>query len=154
MSHTAATFACLLLSLTGAVRLGASLYEISIVDPVWPSKPVLIQPGSGGIDRKRFWITANSLFELALLISFLVSWPISGVPQRLLVAAVPYVIMRGWSFAYFIPAAHHFERNTIDKRLFERAALRWTFLSRFRAVLDAAALTGCVAATAAVVGGG
>jgi hypothetical protein len=31
------------------VALGGGLYEFSVIDPVWPRRPDLIQPGRGGI---------------------------------------------------------------------------------------------------------
>src|SRR5262249_58083518 len=45
------------------VSLGGGLYEFSVVDPFWPGRPDLIQPGRGGISRKRFWIAAHTAFE-------------------------------------------------------------------------------------------
>lgn len=148
-----ATAACLVLSLVAALRLGAAIYEIGVVDPAWPSNPGIIQPAKGGIDRKRFWIGANVSYELSLCFSLLFGWSIKGLPVRLFAALIPYVVMRGWSFAYFIPQAHKFERAPTSGQISKRAALRWTFFSRFRAVLDAAALAGSMAALAAVIDG-
>jgi hypothetical protein len=56
------------------IGLGGGLYEFTVVDPAWPRRPDLIQPGRGGVDRKRFWIPAHVLFELALIAALVVAW--------------------------------------------------------------------------------
>jgi hypothetical protein len=49
-------------------------YEFLVVDPVWPSRPVLIQPERGGVSRRRFWIPAHTTFELALVAALVIAW--------------------------------------------------------------------------------
>ena len=46
-----------------SVLLGGGLYEQLVVDPFWPKRPDLIQPGRGGITRARFWIPAHTLLD-------------------------------------------------------------------------------------------
>ena len=41
------------------MSLGGALYDFTVVDPCWPRRPDLIQPGQGGLSRKRFWIPAH-----------------------------------------------------------------------------------------------
>src|SRR5262249_4045623 len=59
--------------LTGADQLGGAFYEYSVVDPSWPRHPEIIQPGRGGISRRRFWIPAPTSFDLALLPALVVT---------------------------------------------------------------------------------
>lgn len=128
----------LLIALTCALALaslGGGLYEFSVVDPFWPSRPQIIQPDRGGISRKRFWIPAHVAFELALIASLVAAWPVAQVRIWLWVALASHAIMRIWSAFDFIPKALAFERAdpaTID----EGAARRWTRRSRVRMPLD------------------
>ena len=61
------------------VNLGGGLYEFSVVDPFWPRRPDLIQPGRGGVSRQRFWIPADTIFELVLVASLAAAWPFAEV---------------------------------------------------------------------------
>ena len=60
------------------VSLGGGLYEFFVVDPSWPRRPDIIQPGHGGISRKRFWIPAHVLFELVLIFALVTTWSTAG----------------------------------------------------------------------------
>jgi len=129
------------------VSLGGGLYEFSAVDPFWPGRPDLIQPGRGGISRKRFWIAAHTAFEIMLVVALVAAWSIPGVRFWLLIALASHIIMRVWSAFDFIPKALAFEKEEpgmIDKG----AALRWTRRSRMRLPLD---LVTCGAMLAAVI---
>src|ERR1700742_1336728 len=85
------------------ILAGGGLYEYLVVDPFWPKRPDLIQPDRGGISRKRFWVPAHSIFELAAISALISAWSIPGVRSWLWVALISHVIARVWSFAYFIP---------------------------------------------------
>jgi hypothetical protein len=56
------------------VSLGGGLYEFTVVDPAWPRRPEIIQPGRGGVSRRRFWIPAHVAFELALIAALVLAW--------------------------------------------------------------------------------
>lgn len=127
------------------VSLGGGLYEFSVVDPFWPSRPDLIQPARGGISRKRFWIAAHAAFEVMLVVALVVAWSVPDVRFWLLIALVSHIIMRVWSAFDFIPIA--FERaepGLIDKS----SALSWTRRSRMRLPLD---LVTCSAMLTALI---
>jgi hypothetical protein len=139
MITAAAAFALLL--------VGGGLYEFLVVDPFWPKRPDLIQPGAGGISRKRFWIPAHSVFELVLISSLIRAWSAPDIRFWLLAGFASHALMRLWSAFDFIPKALAFERATsVD----EAAARRWARRSRFRFPLDAIT---CVSLLAAVWAG-
>jgi hypothetical protein len=92
------------------VGLGGGLYEFSVVDAVWPRRPDIIQPGRGGVLRRRFWIPAHVAFELALVVSLVAAWSRPEVRTWLLVAVGSHAAMRVWSTFYFIPKALAFEK--------------------------------------------
>ena len=129
------------------VSLGGGLYEFSVVDPSWPSRPDLIQPARGGISRKRFWIAAHSAFEVTLVIALVAAWSVPSVRSWLLIALASHIVMRVWSAFDFIPKALAFEKadpGMID----QNSARRWTRRSLMRLPLD---LVTCGAMLTAVV---
>jgi len=129
------------------IGLGGGFYETSVVDPCWPCKPELIQPGRGGLSRKRFWIPAHTAFEVALIAALVATWSTAIVRNWLLVALASHIVMRLWSAFDFIPKALAFEQA--DPETISRdAARRWTRRSRLRLPLD---LLTCVAVMAALV---
>jgi len=117
------------------IGLGGALYEFLVVDPCWPHRPDLIQPGRGGISRRRFWIPAHTVFELALLAALVVTWSLADVRFWLLVALTSHAVMRIWSLIDFVPKALAFERSgpaPIDTA----TARAWTRRSLLRLPLD------------------
>jgi hypothetical protein len=132
------------------VGLGGGLYEFSVVDPFWPRKPELIQPGRGGISRRRFWIPAHVAFELALIVSLIGSWSQAEVRTWLLVALASHAAMRIWSAFDFIPKALAFERAD-PTAMTESAARAWTRRSLWRLPLDLVTCGAMLAAFAAAL---
>lgn len=129
------------------LSLGGGLYEVIVVDPSWPGRPDIVQPGRGGISRKRFWIAAHTSFEIMLVVALVLAWSAPSVRFWLLIALASHGAMRIWSMFDFIPKALAFEKaepGMID----EGAARRWTYRSRFRLPLD---LMTCGAMLTAVV---
>ncbi len=121
------------------VLVGGALYEFLVVDPCWPARPDLVQPGRGGISRKRFWIPAHTVFELILIVSLVLAWGVPPVRFWMLTALASHGCMRIWSAFDFIPKALAFERaEFVDAE----AARAWTRRSRLRIVFD---LTACFA---------
>ena len=115
--------------------VGGGLYEFSVVDPVWPRRPDLVQPARGGISRKRFWIAIHVAFEVVLIAALVAAWSQPAVRNCLLVALASHGVMRLWSAFDFIPKALAFEKaepGTIS----EAAARAWTARSRLRLPLD------------------
>src|SRR4051794_17435495 len=126
--------------------LGGGIYEHLVLDPVWPSRPAIIQAPHGGVSRRRFWIPAHSAFEVILIAALVVTWGQPEVRTALLVALAGHLVMRVWSLVDFVPKAVVFEKT--DPAVIERAdAVRWTRRSLLRLPLDAVT---CVATLAAL----
>jgi hypothetical protein len=123
---SSATFFLIVLATALAlVSLGGGAYEFLVVDPFWPRRLDLIQPGRGGISRRRFWIPAHTAFELCLIGSLIAAWGRPGVRSALLIALVSHAVMRVWSAFDFIPRALAFERAD-PASTDVGAARRWT----------------------------
>lgn len=121
-------------------ELGGSLYEYVVVDTVWPTNPALIQPERGGMNRKYFWAPLHGVLNLALLLALWARWSQPDVRAWLLAALGLYLVLRVWTFAWFIPRALAFEQGRVEDLEKARAWVRWSLL---RAPLLAAA-TFCV----------
>jgi hypothetical protein len=127
--------------------VGGGFYEVLVVDPVWPTRPELIQPDRGGISRRRFWMPVHSLFELSVISALVAAWPMPVVRSWLWVALISHAVARVWSFVDFIPKAIAFERAEPGS-ITEAAARSWTRRSVFRLPIE---LVSCGAMVAAVV---
>lgn len=126
-----------LTALLATIGIGGGVYELAVVDSIWPKRPEIIQPDRGGISRKRFWIPAHVLFEIFLIVSLVVTWSHPMVRNWLLVALASHAVMRVWPAFDFIPKALAFER-TPPSGISEQAAKRWVMRSRLRVPLDLA----------------
>jgi hypothetical protein len=127
--------------------LGGGIYEHLVLDPVWPSRPAIIQAPHGGVSRRRFWIPVHSVFEVTLIAALVVTWGHSEVRTALLVALASHAVMRTWSLVDFVPKAVVFEKT--DPAVIDRAdAVRWTRRSLLRLPLD---VVTCAAALVALV---
>ncbi|MFK3778455.1 hypothetical protein [Agrobacterium sp. NPDC089420] len=121
----------------GAIGLGGGIYETLLVDPLWPSRPKLIQPGRGGINRKLFWGPAHGLFEVALLLAVWLTWAQPGIRIWIWLALAAHLAARIWSFTYFIPMAIRFETGRAgDAATASKAATKWVRLSRWRLPIE------------------
>ncbi|WP_101952067.1 hypothetical protein [Mycobacterium sp. 3519A] len=132
-------------TLASCVTLGGGLYEVLVVDPAWPKRPGIIQPRNGGVFRARFWLPAHTIFEVLLIVALVAAWHDADARAALLVALASHVVMRVWSFAYFIPKALAFEKAdpaTVD----EASAVRWTRRSLLRLPFDVVASAAMLAA--------
>jgi hypothetical protein len=134
-------------TLLACALLGGGLYEVLVVDPVWPQRPGIIQPRNGGISRRRFWIPAHTAFEVLLLVSLIAAWDETNVRLALWVALVSHAAMRVWSFADFIPKATAFEKAD-PAAVDEAAAIAWVRRSWWRLPLDVITAVAMLAAMA------
>ena len=138
--------------LVAAIGIGGGLYEFTVLDPAWPNRPSLVQPGLGGVSRKRFWIPAHIAFELLLVAALVQAWPAADIRQWLLLALATHAAMRIWSALDFIPKALAFERAEAGS-VSLAAAQRWTSRSRLRMPLDLATLAALLMAFRTAVRG-
>jgi hypothetical protein len=132
------------------VSLGGALYEFLVVDPSWPHRPDIIQPGRGGISRGRFWIPAHTAFELVLIVALVAAWSVPEIRWWLLIALISHAAMRIWSFVDFVPKALAFERAEPGD-VGAGAAQTWTRRSLLRLPLDLVACLSMLAGFAAAV---
>ena len=131
------------------IGLGGGIFEHSVVDPAWPRKPEIIQPGKGGVSRAWFWIPAHTAFELALLVTLYLGWSNGAVRRALLVALAAHMALRLWSAFDMIPKALAFEKaETVD----EAAARDWAKRSLMRFPLALLTSLAALAAFGAACG--
>lgn len=124
-------------AILGTIGLGGGIYETLLVDRVWPSQPMLIQPERGGINRKLFWGPIHGLFELALLLAVWLTWAHPAIRSWIWLALAAHLAARIWSFAYFIPMALRFETELADDTgTASKAATKWVRLSRWRLPIE------------------
>lgn len=136
MQHAIAQWATRIALIFFFFQLGGSFYEHLVIDRIWPANPTLIQPGQGGVDRKVFWIPMHGVVTLALPLALWAAWRVPGARTWLLIALGLYLVIRIWTFAYFIPAVARFEAaDTIDVDA-ARAWVRWS-LTRLPLLLGA-----------------
>ena len=144
---TAAIVLLAVVTVLAGAQLGGGLYEHLVLDPVWPGRPAIVQPGNGGVSRRRFWIPIHTAFEVLLIAAIVASWAHPHVRTALFVALASQLAMRAWSFLDLIPKAVDFEKGdpaTIDRS----AAETWTRRSLLRLPLDAVT---CAAVLVALV---
>lgn len=132
------------------ISLGGGLYEVGVVDPVWPKRPDIVHPAQGGLSRKRFWMPAHVAFELSLIASLVLSWSQPPVRNALLIALTSHAVMRIWSAFDFIPKALAYERAD-PASLTEELGRAWTARSWMRLPLDVVTCGAVMAAFAAAV---
>lgn len=121
--------------LLACVLVGGGFYESRVVDPAWPYRPGIIQPRSGGIARRRFWVPSHTAFEVLAVVAVFVVWAQPDVRLALLAALVSHAVMRVWSLVDFVPKAIAFE-NTDPAVIEEAEAKQWTYRSMLRLPLE------------------
>jgi hypothetical protein len=127
-------------SMAGAV--GGGLYEHIVLTPMWSASPPssfrIIQPDTG-VPLQHFWIPVHAAITLFMILALVLTWSDARVRRLLLIALAAYVVMRVWSFLFFIPEMLAFQEIPLDSapsvELSARVA-RWTFWTWFREPLD------------------
>lgn len=137
-------------ALSAALGIGGGIYEMTVIDPAWPQRPDIVHPASGGISRKRFWIVIHVQFELLLIASLIVTWPIQEVWIWLVLAFLSHAAMRVWSALDFIPKALAFELSELGTVSLAESK-SWVSRSRLRMPLDLITVAGVAMAFAASI---
>jgi hypothetical protein len=125
-----------------ALMLGGGIYESLVISPQWSAAP----PGSFGIIQKatgvplqRFWVPIHIIISIMLAGALASNWSYRERRNLVLWAAASYIVMRLWSFLYFIPEMLRFQEIPLNgepsSELLSRVA-RWTTLTWFREPLD------------------
>jgi len=147
-----ATWVVVLLGFSMAAALGGGLYEQIVLVPLWSASPpssfVTIQPGTG-VPLQNFWVPVHVVITVSFILSLILNWRRSEARRLLLVSLCSYVVMRAWSFWYFIPEMLAFQRVPLDSPQSVELARRvdsWTFWTSFREPLDLLSFGCCLLA--------
>jgi hypothetical protein len=155
MDHAMPRVAILLLALVvSGCMTGAGLYEQVVLDPAWPRTPSIVRPSEGGANRKLFWVPANIVAVLVLLVALWAAWPVAAARNAALIAIGFFAIINAVTIGYFGPAVLRVERYSVAPDA--PSSLRWVRLSRWRTPLAIAvniALAFAAASLAQTVGG-
>ena len=100
----------------------------------------------------------HAVVTIGMLAALVLGWRDAGVRRLVLLGLTAYVVMRAWSFAYFIPEMLAFQEVPLDRpptaELSSRVD-RWTSLSWLRLPLDlVAAISFLFALTRGAFGDG
>jgi hypothetical protein len=125
-----------------ALAVGGGIYESIVINPQWSARPpgsfAIIQKGTG-VPLQKFWIPVHILITIGLIASLITNWNYAERRSLIIIALISYVVMRVWSFAYFIPEMLKFQNVPLDQpptaALLDRVR-RWTRLTWFRQPLD------------------
>jgi hypothetical protein len=134
MDHSMLRGAALLLALAvSGCMTGAGIYEQVVLDPAWPRTPSIVRPSEGGANRKLFWVPANIVAILALLLALWAAWPITPARRAALIAVGFFAIINAATIGYFAPAVLRVERYSVLPDA--ESSLQWVRLSRWRTAL-------------------
>ena len=125
-----------------AFAIGGGFYEGIIVNPQWSGQPPqslsLVQEKTG-MPLQKFWIPAHILISIAVLASLALNWSFSTRRLFILIGIGSYIVMRAWSFAYFIPEMLSFQKIALESVADPELATRiqkWITLTWWRVPLD------------------
>lgn len=124
--------------------LGGGLYEATVLDPVWPGRPAIVQPRNGGVSRRRFWIPVQAALTAALIAAVVLCWSNPVARFAMLVGLASHVVARTWSALDAPPGADRADPASVDRA----DATRWTRRSRLRLVFDAVTCAAALTALA------
>ena len=134
MDHLTWRLAAMLAALVSTSALmGASLYEESVLDLVWPHKPWIVRPMEGGANRKLFWVPADLIASTSLLVAAWAAWPAAATRYAVLVGVGLYAINIALSVAYFVPELLKVERT--GTRPDDPASRTWVRRNRWRGAI-------------------
>jgi hypothetical protein len=135
------------LCLAMGASIGGGLYEGWILTPLWsqnlPQNLWMIQPQSGasqvGVGLEIFWMPVHGVITVSVLGALALCFKQRKARFLLLLGFFSYLVMRTWSFAYFIPemiAFQHIDVNVpLDPSWVHRIE-KWTALTWWRMPLD------------------
>lgn len=131
-----------LLCFASAVALGGGIYESVVLNPLWsasaPASFAVIQPDTG-VPLQQFWIPVHGAITLFYIAALVLTWRDRTLRRWMLTGMASYLVMRTWSWLYFIPEMLAFQRIPLDSapppELLERVST-WTRLTLLREPLD------------------
>jgi hypothetical protein len=111
MKPSLATATVALSALLAAMELGGSFYEALVVYPAWSTSPpasLALLQGSNGVDSAPFWIAIHVALEIALVTALALNWRARRRRTLVLAGLGIHILMRAWTFAYFVPEITQF----------------------------------------------
>jgi hypothetical protein len=137
-----ANFSLLFACLSVGLALGGGMYESIVVMPQWSAHPpasfAIIQKATG-VPLQKFWIPVHILITIGIAASLITNWKYADRRNLIIISLISYVVMRAWSFAYFIPEMLRFQSIPLEQpqtpALLNRVRT-WTRLTWFREPLD------------------
>ncbi len=100
-----------------AAAVGGGLYEHVVLTRIWSASPpssfAIIRPDTG-VPLQRFWVPVHAAITIFVLASVILTWGDARVRTLMLVGLGSYIVMRAWSFAYFIPEMLAFQQIATD----------------------------------------
>ena len=138
------TVTVFLAALLAAVALGGSFYEALVVYPVWSSSPpasLAVLQGPNAVDSTRFWILVHVSFEIAVVAALALNWRAPRRRTLILAGLGVHIVMRAWTFLYFVPEITEFTATPPDGPFSAELAARvslWGTLGWARRALIAA----------------
>jgi hypothetical protein len=148
MKAKLATVVLFLAGFLAAMELGGSFYEGLVVYPAWGSSPpasLALLQGANGVDSAPFWIAIHVSLEIALIAALALNWRAPRRRTLILVGLGIHILVRAWTFLYFVPEIAHFmaipPEGPFSPELAARVS-RWETLGWARRALIAA--TGVV----------
>jgi hypothetical protein len=137
MKETLAKWSLILLCFSMAAAIGGGLFEHIVLVPLWskspPSSFSIIQPETG-VPLQNFWIPVHAAITLFVITSLILTWKEKKVRSLLLIGLGSYIVMRVWSFIFFIREMLAFQKVPLDSspspELSARVAswIHWTWL--------------------------
>ena len=144
MKTRLATVTVVLAALLAAMQLGGSFYEALVVYPAWSASPpasLALLQGPNAVDSTRFWILVHVCFEIALIAALALNWRAPRRRRPLLVGLGVHILVRAWTFLYFVPEITQFmaipPEGPFSPELAARVS-RWGALGWVRRALIAA----------------
>jgi hypothetical protein len=131
-------------TLMAAMALGGSFYEALVVYPAWSVSPpasLAVLQGPHAVDSTLFWILVHVTFETALVTGLALNWRSPRRRTLLLAGLAVHVVMRAWTFAYFVPEILAFTNTPPEGPFSPELAARtrlWGALGWVRRVMIAA----------------
>ena len=144
MKTKLATITLFVAALLAAMALGGSFYEALVVYPAWSASPpasLALLQGPNALDSTRFWLLVHVAFEIALVGALALNWRAPRRLPLLLTGLATHIVMRAWTFMYFVPEITAFmaipPEGPFSPELAARASL-WGTLGWIRRALIAA----------------
>lgn len=143
MKRTLATPTLLGAALLAAMELGGSFYEALIVYPAWSATPpasLALLQGADALQSTPFWIPIHVGLEILLVVALVLNWRAPGRRSLILAGLGIHVLVRAWTFLYFVPEITAFSSISPDSTYSPELAARtvmWGTLGWLRRALIA-----------------